>query len=76
MPIIRRHEWIDRTNKPGTCFYCGKVLDKPFYSSNYSGLWCTLTCALWFADAMIKNKYVLAPWRGDPNAQNQEKEID
>lgn len=70
MPKINRYEWINRTNQPGTCFFCGqkKTPSRRFYFD-----FCTLECALWFARAMIKNGYVLVPWCGDPTKQTQEK---
>ena len=70
MPKCRRDKWINRTNQPGTCFYCGQ---KKTPSTHFYGDFCSLTCCHWFAQAMVNNGNTLIIWRGDPHAENQEK---
>ena len=61
--------YIHRTNKPGTCRWCGKKIylgagyclnGANYFSRNQEDpTWCTMRCAMAFANAFVKSGHHL-----------------
>lgn len=72
MPKINRNKYLKRTNKEGTCLWCGAntgVGRCYGYAKDEDGWvrahFCSLICATRFAVAALKNGFRLKPFEGE-----------